>query len=238
MESNCNGIGDSFLSSSSMQTVDDLLEECWFFENLFKRNAAMTFKRCNSDPCPSSSSSSSKLSQVLLPRVPENETSMEKKGDGVVHRGLVRAPSLPPCIGGRKEQEEKEGSNGTKKLARQVSHQNMLQAPKPSCIEKKEGSHKEKESGSRSKFSGQSSRPRLQRAPSLPPNIGREDISYDKDSEARMSRLIQQAFAHSTESLYPQHNPKVLLHNPIGLVTYCFPCSVSCNSKDSFRFQL
>lgn len=204
MESNGNVDGDdSFVSRSSRddkvnnEAVDDLLEECWFFDNLLKGRATMML-RCNSDPCPSSSKTS----------------FIEKKVDdnGVIaHHGLIRAPSLPPCIGRKEEEQEKE-SIGARKLMRQSSHQIRLQAPKPNCSNKeKGGGSKEKESTSRTKFSGESSCRKLQKAPSLPPSIGREEIScHENDSDTRMSRLIQLAFANSTESLRPRHSSEVL----------------------------
>lgn len=209
MESNRNGDGDgdgddTFVSCSSTddkadnEAVDDLLEECWFFDNLLK-GRARTMLRCNSDPCPSSS----------------NTSFIEKKedDDGVVaRRGLIRAPSLPPFIGRKEEELEKE-SIGTRKLIRQSSHPIRLQAPKPSCSNKeKGGGSKEKAGTSGTKFSGELSCRKLQKVPSLPPNIGREDIScQENESDARMSRLIQLAFANSTESLQPRHSSEVLI---------------------------
>lgn len=207
MESNGNGDGDgddTFVSCSSTddkadnEVVDDLLEECWFFDNLLKGRARMML-RCNSDPCPSSS----------------NTSFIEKKedDDGVVaRRGLIRAPSLPPFIGRKEEELEKE-SIGTRKLIRQSSPPIRLQAPKPSCSNKeKGGGSKEKAGTSGTKFSGELSCRKLQKAPSLPPNIGREDIScQENESDARMSRLIQLAFANSTESLLPRHSSEVLI---------------------------
>ncbi|XP_031253194.1 uncharacterized protein LOC116111142 [Pistacia vera] len=184
----------------------DLLEEFWFFDNLLKRRTTMV--RCHSDPCTSSNfnqfeGSTSSSSTEKLPEV------------GVVRSNkLIRAPSLPPCIGRKEENnvQEKERNNGRSKLTRQSSHQGLLQAAKPSCVAKKEVTQEQRSSAAtRNKVmnTGQSSRRNLLRTPSLPPDFGRsEDIYQDKESDARMSRLIQQAFANSSDFLQNQHSSK------------------------------
>ncbi|KAL5738148.1 hypothetical protein ACOSP7_030909 [Xanthoceras sorbifolium] len=210
MEPNFGDTFESSISSSSSssssrdgkvdkEAVNDLLEECWFFENLFKRKTRML--RCYSDPSCPSSKVSQNITKNTIPA-----------GDGAVQRTLIRAPSLPPCIGRKMEEsQEKEKSSGkSNKLTRQSSHQHLLQAlPKPVSAGKEEGTE-EKESATRSKSKGQTSRSNLQRAPSLPSYLSREDISQDKESDTRMSKLIQQAFANSSDILPKPHTSKGL----------------------------
>ncbi|KAH7544082.1 hypothetical protein JRO89_XS15G0101900 [Xanthoceras sorbifolium] len=157
--------------------------------------------RCYSDPSCPSSKVSQNITKNTIPA-----------GDGAVQRTLIRAPSLPPCIGRKMEEsQEKEKSSGkSNKLTRQSSHQHLLQAlPKPVSAGKEEGTE-EKESATRSKSKGQTSRSNLQRAPSLPSYLSREDISQDKESDTRMSKLIQQAFANSSDILPKPHTSKGL----------------------------
>ncbi|KAJ0046554.1 hypothetical protein Pint_04654 [Pistacia integerrima] len=108
----------------------------------------------------------------LLKRRTTMRSSLE---DGVVRSNkLIRAPSLPPCIGRKEENnvQEKERNNGRSKLTRQSSHQGLLQAAKPSCVAKKEVTQEQRSSAAtRNKVmnTGQSSRRNLLRTPSLPP---------------------------------------------------------------------
>lgn len=159
----------------------DLLDECWFFDNLLRRGTTMV--RCHSDPCTSSNFNQFDEST-------SSSSRSKRPGDGVVGSNkLIRLPSLPPCIGRKEEDnvQEKERNSGKTNLA----------AAKP-CVANKEG------------FAGQSSLRNLLRTPSLPPDFGRsEDLYQDKDSDVRMSKLIRQAFAKSSGFLQHQHSSKV-----------------------------
>ncbi|ESW21421.1 hypothetical protein PHAVU_005G069500 [Phaseolus vulgaris] len=145
----------------------DLLEECWFFDNLLKITPTMT--RCHSDPYPSTGLISppdflvkdSCVSSYQSPRKPPNS------GAFVHPKKIQRAPSMPP-LRLREEQEGQKGSSTTttSKLVHQptdpvVSHS----ACKPRNAQMK-GQH---DSDCRRRKS------KLLRTPSLPPSLGREE---------------------------------------------------------------
>lgn len=130
----------SFLSPTSsderLEVAGDLLEECWFFENMLDRKARML--RCHSDPCPSSSSVSQEMlvwnSCIEAPSpsrkqpIDNNDSVQPKESESTQsssRHGLLRAPSLPPCIG-RKESEPR-----TSKLTRQASLNSSDVLPPP-----------------------------------------------------------------------------------------------------------
>ncbi|XVF70124.1 hypothetical protein PTKIN_Ptkin11bG0137200 [Pterospermum kingtungense] len=179
----------------------DLLEESWFFENLFTRRTRML--RCYSDPCTSSNFSQEVLAKDSCSQISESSKKFEDKGS--VHCSLIRTPSLPPCIGREEKVQERKISNGGRsKLNRQLS----LQASKTSCT-KKILEIQEKKTDAKSKLSGQSSRRNLLRMPSLPTSY-RTELIQDNDSDIRMSKLIRQALANSSEILPPAQNPNKL----------------------------
>ncbi|TYJ48433.1 hypothetical protein E1A91_A01G061700v1 [Gossypium mustelinum] len=158
----------------------DLLEESWFFENLLDRRRRMS--RCYSDPC-----TSSNFRQDVL----ANDSCNNNQNSN----GLVRAPSLPPCIG-RGEQVEAKKNQGEKiKLNRQLS----LQASKTTSTTTTCSDHKTKKPDRESSSSRQW-RHSLQRTPSLPSSM------EAKVSDIRMSKLIRQALADSPDILPPRHN--------------------------------
>lgn len=194
-------------SSSSSGAADhqteqalDLLEESWFFENLFTKSTRMS--RCYSDPC-----TSSNFSQDVL--VKDSCTQSSKSADnGSVRCGLIRAPSLPPCLGMEgKVQERKSDGGGRSKLNRQLS----LQASKTTCTEAEQmqmNEVQEKRNDRKSKISGQSSQMKLLRAPSLPTSsVGMKELIQENDSDIRMSRLILQALADSSDTFPPRPSP-------------------------------
>ncbi|GMJ10167.1 hypothetical protein like AT3G15115 [Hibiscus trionum] len=158
----------------------DLLEESWFFENLFHRRRRML--RCYSDPCTSSNFSQDVLAEDSCDRI---------------HNGLVRAPSLPPCIGREDEVQERKNNGGKIKLNRQLS----LQTSKTTCSDHTIHDRK-------IKSSGESSRHNLLRTPSLPTSMGTNELTQDNDidSDLRMSKLIRQAMANTPDILPPRHN--------------------------------
>ncbi|GLT55660.1 hypothetical protein SLA2020_287610 [Shorea laevis] len=178
-----------------------LLDESWFFGNLFKRRTRMS--RCYSDPCPSS-----KFSQ-------SSSAATTKEGNG-----LARAPSLPPYLGRELEEvEKKKRNNGNIKmshLTRQTSDGNLLKARTPVPnenstveIQKKRSDGKEK---SRLTGKGKSS---LLRTPSLPVSIGREELIDDEnENDMRMSKLIWQAWSNSSENQPQRQTPKGVKHSP------------------------
>lgn len=161
----------------------DHLEESWFFENLFDRRRRMS--RCYSDPC-----TSSNFRQDVL----ANDSCNNNQSSN----GLVRAPSLPPCIGRGEQVEAKKNHGGKIKLSRQLS----LQASKTTTTTTTCSDHKTKKPD---RESSSSSRHSLQRTPSLPSSMG------TKVSDVRMSKLIRQALANSPDILPPRHNHNKVL---------------------------
>ncbi|KAK1580998.1 hypothetical protein Q3G72_002140 [Acer saccharum] len=201
--------GDPFESSSSSsssssspsgdeEAVNDLLEECWFFDNLFQRKTRML--RCYSDPCcpPSSKEIFTKNSDSQ--NITKNKITTGD-GDGVVQRNLIRAPSLLPCVG-RKMEENHQEKQSNKLLTRQSS------LPKPASTGEIEATKGKESTRIRSKSNnGQFPRSNLHRTPSLPSYFGREE---DKESDARMSNLIHQAFSTSSNILPKSQTSKGL----------------------------
>ncbi|XVF18771.1 hypothetical protein REPUB_Repub11eG0052100 [Reevesia pubescens] len=171
----------------------DLLEESWFFENLLNRRRRML--RCYSDPC-----TSSNFSQDVLAKdsCSQSSESTKKFGDkGSAHNcSLIRAPSLPPCIGREEKVQEKKSSGGRSKLNRQLS----LQASKTTCTEKIH-EIQAKKTDRKSQLSGESS------PSNLLTSLGRKELIQDNDSEVRMSKLIRQALANSHDILPPRPSP-------------------------------
>ncbi|XP_050216038.1 uncharacterized protein LOC126667110 [Mercurialis annua] len=163
-------------SDEKQENVHHLLEEGWFFGELLASRKSSKMLRCYSDLTPN-------FDQKSL-------SSSPKKAGG----GLSRAPSLPPCIGRRRDSESfvgREGSkNGVSKLVRQFSDQCLVKQPK---------------NDSEKTMTGKMSKHKLVRTPSLPHNIGRDE---NDDSDTRMSTLIRQAMPNSTQILPPRHTSK------------------------------
>lgn len=74
----------------------DLLEECWFFENLFHTRKAR-MPRCHSDPCSSSSSSGLATHHVLLKKAKDPNGIREAEDDREGSK-LMRHPSDPTVL--------------------------------------------------------------------------------------------------------------------------------------------
>ncbi|GMJ05277.1 hypothetical protein like AT3G15115 [Hibiscus trionum] len=167
----------------------DLLEESWFFENLFDRRRRML--RCYSDPC-----TSSNFRQDVL----ANDSCRESRNCS------VRAPSLPQCIG-----TERKNNGGKIELNRQLS----LRAPKTTCSDHKIHDIREKRIDGKIKSRGESSSRRsFLKTPSLPSSMGTNELTKDNENDLRMSKLIRQAMANSPDILPPRHSPnKAMSYN-------------------------
>lgn len=96
-----------------------LLEETWFFRNLLNRKGAK-MSRSYSDPnCSSAAGASSSPSSNFC----QEMKKVPKEGEAFARHGsLIRAPSLPPCIGREEEVREKENNLKLTKLTRRASH--------------------------------------------------------------------------------------------------------------------
>lgn len=185
--------------SSSDLLIDDLLEDYWFFENLFTRRSRV-LRYCHSDPYPSSFSL----------------TSPEKMGDsdsGNVQeastgRALIRATSI----------DRREGES-QKKLTRQFSENIRAQEPRQveSFLQKKEHVVLPK-SGSRSapgKIQETSTKHGLIRAPSLPPRIDKREV--DIQAKKMINKLTRQ-FSEKIRILEPTRPDERFFQNKETLV--------------------
>ncbi|KAJ9129268.1 hypothetical protein P3X46_033939 [Hevea brasiliensis] len=176
---------DPFETSSSRDVkvdgVHQLLEEGWFFGKLLTRKPRSSLMlRCYSDPTPN-------FDQAILA---ENNPCI-----GKVVGNSIREPSLLPCIGWREEKiEEKQPT------CRQLSDKASVQQPiKPTtCAEGIQENRRSKV------ITGQPSKHKLLRTPSLPPCIGRKEVEEEEenDDNITMSRLIRQAMS-------PRHTSKL-----------------------------
>ncbi|XP_039026915.1 uncharacterized protein LOC120160609 [Hibiscus syriacus] len=166
------------IQSAVMDKVEalDLLEESWFFENLFDRRRRML--RCYSDPCTSPNFSHDVLAK----------DSCDQTGNG-----LVRAPSFPPCIGKEEKVRESKDNGGKIKLNTQLS----VQISEMTCSDSK--IHE-------IRSTDELSQRNLVRTPSLPSPRRTNELTQDNDSDLRMSKLIRQAMANSPDILPPRHS--------------------------------
>ncbi|CAH8363226.1 unnamed protein product [Eruca vesicaria subsp. sativa] len=160
------------LSSSSESLIDDLLEDYWFFENLFNRRSRV-LRYCHSDPYPSSSSSL---------------TSPEKSGDSDERKSLEA--STGRCLNREAFIDGREGGSETKQFSENIRVQE--QTPVVSFLHKKERTVLTK-SGSRSapgKIQEASTERSLIRAPSLPPRIDKREM--DLEAKKMINKLTRQ----------------------------------------------
>ncbi|CAH2036550.1 unnamed protein product [Thlaspi arvense] len=172
------------LVSSSESLIDDLLEEYWFFENLFTRRSRV-LRYCHSDPYPSSSSSSSLTSPEKM-----RDSEPRKILDACTGRCLIRAPSI----------DRREGGSETKQFSENIGVQEPRQVG--SFLQNKEHLTLPK-SGSRSapgKIQEASTERCLIRAPSLPPRIDRREV--DCEAKKMINKLTRQ-FSEKIRVLEP-----------------------------------
>ncbi|XP_010535072.1 PREDICTED: LOW QUALITY PROTEIN: uncharacterized protein LOC104810457 [Tarenaya hassleriana] len=200
------------LAEGQVEAIDDLLEECWFFDNMLNRRSRV-LRYCHSDPFPSSSSSSSSASSKPKPIQKTINSASDKCLEASTGRVLIRAPSLPLDREGRGEAAKRIG-----KLTRQLSEKFRVQDPRPgsSYLLKKqpsvqdkgrEGSRRNRDS--RSVWSSSQTGGSLQRTQTLPSYIGRDEAEeefQDQESDARLGFLIREALASSAELTPPSQN--------------------------------
>ncbi|GLU18117.1 hypothetical protein SLE2022_344340 [Rubroshorea leprosula] len=184
---------DSCLESSAGRDGEKmealgLLDENWFFGNFLKKGTRMS--RCYSDPCSSSNFN------------PSPSAASTKEG-----KALARVPSLPPYFGKEGKIQEKKSSNGKGKvsqLTRRLSVGNLPQAPKPACTENKVEIQEKGTDGKRKSRLNGDGKSFLLRTPSLPASLGREELIEENENDIRMSKLIWQAWANSSEIQTPK----------------------------------
>ncbi|XP_061358220.1 uncharacterized protein LOC133302464 [Gastrolobium bilobum] len=159
MEPIDNSCESSFCKDEKVEALD-LLEECWFFDNLL--NVRPRMPRCYSDPCPSTGL----ISPDFLGKDSDVYSIYSSRSKPFVHPKMIqRAPTMPPFR--VRQEDDKTGSSFTRsKLVHQPSDAVVLQeASKPHCSQMK-GHHRSDCNRRKSK---------LLRTPSLPPSIGREE---------------------------------------------------------------
>ncbi|XP_050139097.1 uncharacterized protein LOC126615323 [Malus sylvestris] len=177
---------DPSRKEDNVEEANDLLEECWFFDNLLNRKQKML--RCLSDPHSNSSDFGQEMSVKM---------NKAKEGGGFSGPNLVRTPSLPLHIGRQENVQVKQsgGKSGVRKLTRQTSHQKMLQtttSQPPVCIGRRTEGVQDKESDiRRSKVNGQPVRHNLLRTPSLPPCLGREERNQESVPQRHKGLMTQ-----------------------------------------------
>ncbi|KAJ1379262.1 hypothetical protein SESBI_47033 [Sesbania bispinosa] len=165
MEPNDNSCESSFCRDEKVEAVD-LLEECWFFDNLL--NIRPKMPRCHSDPCPSTGL----ISPDFLGK--DSDVSSSYSSRSKPPKMIQRAPSMPPPFRVREEDDEKGSIFSKSKLVRQPSDPVVLQtASKPHCAAQMKGHHRSDCNRRKNK---------LLRTPSLPPSIGREEKFQVTDS--------------------------------------------------------
>ncbi|CAL0310170.1 unnamed protein product [Lupinus luteus] len=142
--------GESSFSKDEKMEAMDLLEECWFFENMLNIRPRMS--RCYSDPCPSTG--------LISPDFLLKDSHASNNNAFVQPKKMQRTPSLPPF-----RVKEKDHKKGSKLLFQPSDHAVVQKASKVQCAQIK-GHHRSDCNRRKSK---------LLRTPSLPPSIGRED---------------------------------------------------------------
>ncbi|CAG7875399.1 unnamed protein product [Brassica rapa] len=171
------------LVSSSESFIDDLIEDYWFFENLFTRRSR-ALRDCHSDPYPSSSSSSLSCPEKM------GDSDERKYLEASTGRCLNRAASI----------DGREGGSKTKQLSENIMVQE--QTPVMSFLHKKEPVVLPK-SGSRSapgKIQEPSTERSLIRAPSLPPRIDKREMELE--AKKMINKLTRQ-FSEKIRVLEP-----------------------------------
>ncbi|KAL2331393.1 hypothetical protein Fmac_018974 [Flemingia macrophylla] len=196
MEPFGNSCESSFCKDEKMEAVD-LLEECWFFDNMLKIRPRMT--RCHSDPCPSTGLISPTDFLMKDSDVSSfSSTSKTPNNGAFVHaKKIQRAPSMPPLR--LREDDDKKGSNSTRsKLVHQPTDPVASQATsKPHCAQMK-GHHNSDYNRRKSK---------LLRTPSLPPSIGREEKFQVHDTRTERSHK-QPSTPTNSDILPPRQTSK------------------------------
>lgn len=194
-----NSCESSFCKDEKVEAMD-LLEECWFFENLL--NIRPRMPRCYSDPCPSTGLINPDFLGKDTDVSSRSSTSKPPSNDAYVHhpKMIQRAPSMPQ-FRVRKE-DDKQGSSSTRsKLVRQPSDPVMLKAAsKPHHCAQMKGHHRSDCNRRKSK---------LLRTPSLPPSIGREEKLQVTDPRSGRSHKQPSTPTH-IDILPPRQTSKVI----------------------------
>lgn len=214
------------------ETIDDLLEDFWFFDNLLDRRSR-SLRYCHSDPYPFSPPPSSSSSSIHpKPEFPKIGDSDSEKKPLEASAGVESVP--PPCI------EKKEGGGEPEKrnkMRRQFSEKirvqertTYLQEKQPVVREKgiKQGSTRNRTGSNNSSVQSCPMGGSLQRTQTLPSYIGREDDGnefQDQECEdSRMGFLIREAIASSSSVFTPtkQNTLKVISFFFFPLFLYNF----------------
>lgn len=211
-----NSCESSFCRDEKVEEAVDLLEECWFFDNLLHIRRPTRMPRCHSDPYPSSNGLISsdflrKDSDVSSYSSPPSNKPSNNSAAFVHHpkKMIQRAPSMPSSYKVR-EEDDKKGSSSTRsrsKLVLQPSDPVVLlheaATSKPHCAQMKGHPHRSDCNNNRRKS-------KLLRTPSLPPSIGREEKFQETDHRTGRSRNKQPSTPTHMDNLPPRQTSKVL----------------------------
>ncbi|WVZ01239.1 hypothetical protein V8G54_027308 [Vigna mungo] len=162
-----NSSESSFCKDDKIEAAD-LLEECWFFDNLLKITPKMT--RCHSDPYPSTGLISPPDFTVKDSSVCSYSSTRKPPNNGAFHhtKKIQRAPSMPP-LRLREEEEEEKGQKGSSSTRSKFVHQTQDPVVSHSASKPRSAQMKGHDSDCSRRKS------KLLRTPSLPPSIGREE---------------------------------------------------------------
>ncbi|KAE9590606.1 hypothetical protein Lal_00023137 [Lupinus albus] len=155
--------GESSFSKDEKMEAMDLLEECWFFENMFNIRPRMS--RCYSDPCPSSTG-------LIRPYFLGKDSSVS------IYSSTSKAPNSNAFVQPKKmlRVKEKDDRKGSKLVCKSSDSGMVKIASKVQCAQIKEH-HRSDCNRWKSK---------LLRTPSLPSSRGREDefqVTYPRTSK-------------------------------------------------------
>ncbi|KAK4771188.1 hypothetical protein SAY87_031720 [Trapa incisa] len=222
-------------TNSSAERIDsdgaavvDLLEEAWFFGNLLSHGNREHMPRCLPHPCPSS---------------PDCSLAYEMKMNSDKRSSSPEEP-CPPVeieIDGRKGYSSKllfiHGHSpppASSSYDDQIDHFHPPSSSSEDTIEEvwaEIGRRKMEEPGGITPLTKRSPSRVLLKAPSLPPGIGREEVSIEEilqsKSHPRMCRSYRQSFLNISDLLPPRQIPK-------GMRNYRSPMS----SEEDMRRRL
>ncbi|KAG2313984.1 hypothetical protein Bca4012_064614 [Brassica carinata] len=168
------------LSSSESSLIDDLLDDYWFFENLFTRRSRV-LKYCHSDPYPSSSSS-------LTSPVKIGDSDEKKSLEASTGRCLIRVAAIDGRKGETKDFSDKVRVQEPRPLGSFLRNKEPVVLPRPgSC-------------SAPGKIQEASWERCLVRAPSLPPRIEKRKV--DHEAKKMISKLTRQ-FSEKIRVLEP-----------------------------------
>ncbi|XP_057731164.1 uncharacterized protein LOC130946428 [Arachis stenosperma] len=167
---NNNSSESSFCRDEKVEAMD-LLEECWFFENLLNIRPMMMMPRSYSDPYPSSSSSSTALINTDF-LVKDNDILSNSSSSSSSSSSSARGNNKPPRNGS--------SSSHTKKIQRAPSMPQFKVKEEGDNDDDKQGGNKLMMKGNH-RNEGNRRKNKLVRTPSLPLSMGSNEKFQEND---------------------------------------------------------